>query len=78
MTSDVGAEGVGLVAPFPVLPKEKYFSLTLVEIDTDLVIFEAPSCALVTQSWGYDAGRPSAGEFSFKALGWSHQFTKNA
>jgi hypothetical protein len=64
MVADIGAEGNGLTAPFPVLPKAKYFSVSLVEIETDIVIFEAPRCVLINQSWGYDATRPAFGDLS--------------
>ena len=77
VSGDVGAEGSGIVAPYPDLPREKYFSVTLVEIDTDTVIFNSSRCSLVSQRWEIGARGIVTGDFAFKAVNWNHQFTQS-
>lgn len=71
---DAGAEGAGMTAPYEFLPKEKYFSLYLVERGSDTTIFEALYCSVVRQSWSAPEKGMVTGEIEFEALDWSNEF----
>lgn len=70
---DAGAEGAGLTTPFEQLPREKYFSLMLVERGSDTVIFEATYCAVVRQSWTAPERGIVTGDVEFEAIEWNNE-----
>lgn len=74
---DGGAEGAGLTAPYEHLPKEKYFSLCLIDVQTDTVIFRADYCSVVNQSWDFSAKEMVRGNVEFEALDWSNSCVFN-
>lgn len=71
--ADGGAEGSGIVAPFPDLTKERYFSIVLLERTTDTVIFRADNCSLLSQSWDVPVRGFVTGTLNFQALSWSNE-----
>lgn len=73
LSNDGGAEGAGVITPYPELSREKYFSLTLIERHTDLVIFRANRCSLLSQSWEIPVRGIVTGNFSFEALEWTNE-----
>jgi hypothetical protein len=70
---DGGLEGSGIVAQFADIPREKYFSLTLIERSSDTVVFRADDCAVTNQSWDVPSKGVMMGNFSFEALSWSNE-----
>jgi hypothetical protein len=70
---DGGAEGAGLTTSFEKLPKEKYFSLTLVEKSSDTVIFRADYCSVTRQNWDFESKGIAKGNVEFEALTWSNE-----
>ncbi len=77
LSGDGGAEAAGFAAPYPELSREKYFSLTLVEVGTDLIIFRADRCSLTDQAWSVPSRGFVTGSFEFEALEWDNgQSTK--
>lgn len=70
---DAGAEGAGFTTPFELLPREKYFSLQLVERSTDTVIFEATYCTVVSQVWSAPERGIITGDIEFEAIDWSNE-----
>lgn len=70
--NDGGIEAAGMVATWADLPREKYFSLLILDRVTDTVIFRADECSVEHQSWkaqkGYVMGR-----IRFKGLDWSNE-----
>jgi hypothetical protein len=70
---DGGAEGAGLTTSFEKLPRERYFSLMLVEKASDTVIFRADHCAVVSQTWDFQAKERARGSVEFEALSWSNE-----
>lgn len=78
ITADGGAEGAGVTAPYPEISRERYFSLALIEIGSDLVIFQADRCSLVSQSWNAPARGLITGSFSFEAIDWTNEVTAQA
>lgn len=70
---DGGAEGAGMVAQFPDVTLEKYFTLALVERSSDTQIFRADSCSVTSQSWDVPARGLVMGTLNFEALTWSNE-----
>lgn len=68
-----GLEGVGVVAQFHDLVREKYFTLTLVERSTDTVVFRSDYTVIQNQAW--DAGEKGLlrGTFSFEGIFWTNE-----
>ncbi len=70
---DGGAEGAGMTASFEDVPREKYFSVMLVDRGAqDTVIFQADFCSVVTQTWSLPARGIITGSVEFEALTWSN------
>lgn len=67
-TADGGLEGAGLTAPIPDIPRERYFSLTVLDRMTDTVVFRADQCKVTSQSWAVEARSPVSGQFTFQAI----------
>lgn len=70
---DGGAEGAGFTAPYEYLSREKYFSLSLVDRQTDNIIFRADYCSVTNQSWDVAAKEFVKGSLEFEALDWSNE-----
>lgn len=70
---DGGAEGAGMTTHFSQLPREKYFSIMLVERISDTVIFRADQCSVVSQSWDFSAKSMVRGSVEFEAIDWSNE-----
>lgn len=70
---DGGAEGAGMTASFEDVPREKYFSVMLVDRGAqDTVIFQADFCSVTSQSWGIPSRGIITGNIEFEALTWSN------
>ena len=70
---DSGAEGAGMTTTFYFVPREKYFSLQLIEIASDTVVFEAGYCSVAHQSWSAPSRGKVEGEIHFEALDWNNE-----
>jgi hypothetical protein len=71
---DGGAEGGGMTAPAEELPREKYFSVLLVDRGaSDAVIFQADDCSLTSQAWSVPSRGIVTGSLEFEALTWSNE-----
>lgn len=70
---DGGAEGAGMVAEFSDVPREKYFTLALVERLTDTQIFRADQCSVTNQGWDIPSKGTVTGSLSFEALTWNNE-----
>jgi hypothetical protein len=70
---DGGAEGSGMTTSFEKLPREKYFSVTLVDRLTTKVIFRADYCSVVSQSWDFNSKEMVRGVIQFEALDWTNE-----
>lgn len=71
--SDGGGAGIGVTTPVANLAQSKYFSLTLVEIPTETVIFQADRCSLESESWRYVAKGVVMGSLQFKAISYKNE-----
>lgn len=76
-SGDGGAEGAGFTTGYEKLSREKYFSLCLIDIQTDLVIFRADYCSVVNQSWDVAAKDFIKGSIEFEALDFSNEATQH-
>lgn len=72
-SQDGGAEGAGMVAPFPELSREKYASFMLIEAHTNTVIFEARRCSVSSQTWSAATRSILTGRINFSAIEWANE-----
>lgn len=72
-TGDGGAEGAGMSASFEDLPREKYFTIQLIDRGTDKVLFQAQYCSVVSQNWDMPAKGTITGSLEFEAITWSNE-----
>lgn len=70
---DGGAEGAGITANFDDLPREKYFTVQLIERGSDKIFFQAELCSVVTQSWDVPAKGVVSGTIEFEAITWNNE-----
>lgn len=75
--ADGGAEGAGFTTDYENLSREKYFSLILLDRQTDKVIFRADYCSVVSQSWDAVIRDIVKGNLEFEALDWSNEVKSN-
>lgn len=68
-----GLEGPGIVANLDNIPREKYFSLALIERSTGVTIFRADQCSVISQSWDVPSRGIMTGSFTFEALSWNNE-----
>jgi len=68
---DQGIEGTGMAAPVPQLPREKYFTIMLVERTTDSIIFRADYASVTNQTWNVPTRGLVTGTVNFEALDWT-------
>ena len=70
---DGGIEGAGFTTNYELLSREKYFSIMLVERQSDTVIFRADYCSVAGQQWDVQARERVKGTLEFEALDWSNE-----
>lgn len=68
-----GAEGAGMIAMQGDIPRQKYFTVQLIERVSDTVIFEARFCSLVAQSWSATEKGKVTGVLDFESLDYSNE-----
>lgn len=77
LSGDGGFQGLGISASFSDLPKEKYFSVQIVDRRSDTVIFECPTCAQESESWAAIAKSLMTGTLSFTGISWGNEATRS-
>lgn len=70
---DGGAEGAGIAANFDDLPREKYFTVQLIERGSDTILFQAELCSVVSQTWNFPSKGLITGSVEFEAISWSNE-----
>lgn len=70
---DAGAEGAAITARFEDLPRERYFTIQLVERVSDTLLFEARYCSVTRQAWNVPEKGMVTGTVEFEALDWSNE-----
>lgn len=69
-----GLEGQGIIPVDYKLPRERYFSLQVVDRVSDTVILQINRCAVSQQSWSVASTNVLQGSFSFLGIGWANEF----
>ena len=70
---DGGLQGAGMSAGYEDLPREKYFSLQLIDRGSDQVLFQAEYCTVNNESWDVAIKAVVTGSLEFEALAWSNE-----
>lgn len=70
---DGAAEGAGMVAPLEQLPNEMYFTIMIVDLVTQVAIFQADFCSVEAQGWSMDAKGMVTGNVNFSALSYNNE-----
>lgn len=73
LIGDGGIEGAGATVHYGELPRQKYFTLSLVLHKYDLQLFYAGRCSVVRQNWDVPAKGLITGAMSFKAIDWNNE-----
>jgi hypothetical protein len=70
---DGGAEGAAMVARVEEIPREKYFSIMLVDRTSQTIIFEAKYCSVQSQSWVVSERGIVMGTVDFESLDYNNE-----
>lgn len=70
---DGGLQGAGMSAGYEDLPRERYFTLQLVDRGSDQVLFQAEYCTTTNESWDASSKSIVTGSLEFEALAWSNE-----
>ena len=70
---DGGLEGAGIVARFSDILRQKLITITVKDILTDSVLFEATNCVVPNQNWEIRSKDLITGSFSFKGKTWGNE-----
>lgn len=70
---DGGIEGAGMTVDFAYLPRERYFSMSLIDRSTDTQVFRADRCSVISQSWDIPSRGIVMGSVTFEALTWNNE-----
>jgi hypothetical protein len=77
LSGDGSGQGAGVVASFFDLSREKYFSITLLEIETQATIFQARRCSLVNETWSVGARGVMAGNLNFEFIDYTNETNRS-
>lgn len=70
---DGGLEGRGIVAPFSHIPRERYFSILVIDRKNRKILHRADHCKVATQSWNYTTRARVEGSFTFEGIEWTNE-----
>jgi hypothetical protein len=70
---DGGAQGSGIVADQLNISREKYFTLTLIERQTDMVLFQADLCNTDSEIWSIAPKGLMQGQISGSGITWVNE-----
>lgn len=70
---DGGAQGAGIVPKYEDMPRGRYFSITLLDRSTDLILFQARYCVLQAESWSVPSRGIITGQLHFEAVDWNNE-----
>lgn len=73
LTGSGGLQGAGVIATFSDLPKEKYFSLQLIDRRTGTVLFDCPRCSADSERWTVASKSLVTGGLSFSGIAWVNE-----
>jgi hypothetical protein len=64
-----------MTTDFANLPRERYFSVMIIERKSDRVLFAADRCSVISQSWQMGAKSMVTGTVEFEGLDWYNEVT---
>jgi hypothetical protein len=70
---DGGGQGAGVIALQSEVSKEKYFSVLLLERQSDLPLFKADLCQTDAEQWSVTAKGLATGQISCSGIIWSNE-----
>lgn len=73
LKGDGGAQGAGMATRYEDVPRGKYFTITVIDKSTDLVLFEAKQCVLQSESWSVSTKGILSGALKFDAINWHNE-----
>lgn len=71
--ADNGIEGSGFTTSFQKLPREKYFSIVLINRLNGKSLFRSDYCSVTDQSWEFAAKNIVTGTLEFETLDWTNE-----
>ncbi len=71
--ADKGAQGAGIVPYFEQVPNGKYFSISIVDRSTDMLLFQSDTAILQSESWSIPSKGLITGQLRFEAITWTNQ-----
>lgn len=74
--ADGGAQRAGIVVPQNLISREKYFTIVLVERETDTVIFSADMCSATSESWIVKSRSLVEGVVTFEGVSWFNEASR--
>ncbi len=73
ITGSGGLQGIGVTGTFAEVASLKYFTIQLIDIRTDLIMFEARECVCESESWNVAVKSLVTGTMAFKGLRWINE-----
>lgn len=73
LTGSGGLQGAGIIAPFPDLSKEKYFTLQLIDRRSGGVVFDCRLCSADNERWVIANKALMTGSLSFSGISWNNE-----
>jgi hypothetical protein len=70
---DGGAQGMGMTTTAPLLSREKYFTILLLDRGTDLTLFRADLCMTDSESWNVAAKSLIIGQIAGSGIVWLNE-----
>lgn len=74
---DGGFQGAGVIAAYPDLTREKYFTLVLVDRVTKTILFEAALCSASMEKWRVAPKNIMRGTMSFEGITWGNEASRH-
>lgn len=71
---DGGIEGAGMIPRDYLVPEESYFTLTVINRVSGVVMFRGDKCSVQSQSWSMPAQGLVTGSVSFQCIGYTNDF----
>jgi hypothetical protein len=73
ITGSGGLQGAGVIAPFPDLSREKYFTLQLIDRRSGGVVFDCRQCSPESERWVISTKALMTGTLNFSGISWNNE-----
>ena len=78
LSSSGGLEGAGATVHYIDVPREKYFSLTIIDRRSGMTIFHSKTCSAIGQNWSYPTRQLVTGTLQFEYTTWANELPAQA